>query len=104
MAIGASGDGEFISKYDDGIIENDDKSKRSVKDDAEEVTQRKAVLPVKVAKRSAGKSKKGQKRDKTPAVAKGVARGPQELDVEVLMNIFIYLVFNKESSHLFIIL
>ena len=83
MAIGASGDGEFISKYEDVTTENDDKSKRSVKDGTEE--EAKVVLPVKVTKRSTSKSKKVHKRDNTATATKGVARGPQGLDAEVLI-------------------
>ena len=83
MALGASGDGEFISKYDSDVTENDGKSKRSLKDNAEETNQRKALLPVKVTKRSKSKQKKAQKRDKTATT--GTARAPQELG-EVLIT------------------
>ena len=79
MAIGASGDGEFISKYSDDIPENDDKSKRSVKDNDEGANERKVLLPVKITKRSARKSRKAHKRDKTATA--GIARAPQDIDV-----------------------
>ena len=84
MALGASGDGEFISKYDSDVTENDGKSKRSLKDNAEETNQHKTLLPVKAMKRSTSKQKKAQKRDKTATT--GAVRAPQELG-EVIISI-----------------
>ena len=82
MALGSSGDGEFISKYEKET-EGSDKTKRSVKESDETRSGNKMLLPVaqKIAKRSAGILTKAQKRDKTAATT-GAVRGPQDLEVE----------------------
>ena len=81
MALGSSGDGEFISKYEKET-EGSDKTKRSVKESDETRSGNKMLLPVaqKIAKRSAGILTKAQKRDKTAATT-GAVRGPQDLEV-----------------------
>ena len=80
MALGASGDGEFIEKYEDDALKTDDKSKRSVSDNDVISDVRKPLLPVKMMKRSTGHGKRkshAKKRQQVPAVA----RNPQEIEV-----------------------
>ena len=78
MALGASGDGEFISKYEDDVLKNDEKFKRSVSEGDVTSNERKVLIPVKLTKRSTAAAKKAHKRDQTATAA--VVRAPQDIE------------------------
>ncbi len=64
MTLGASGDGEFINRYDDDATKPDDKKKRSVDDgdfSSDEVV--KMLLPISGVKTTEEKTLRMNKRD-----------------------------------------